>query len=98
LEKATVGIARRDTPADHRAKGNMYAPSDYTWQRPYDAASLCTDRTRILGLVDLAQAAITARITEIESTGDNSPTEMRAIADAYSGLRIVVKKACDIDL
>jgi len=96
LEKATVGIARRETPADYRAEEN--APSDYTWQGPYDAAILCTDQTRLMGLVDVAQAAITVRITEIESTGDDSPTEMRAIADAHSRLRILVKKACHIDL
>jgi hypothetical protein len=76
----------------------MYASSDYKWQRPYDAAIRCTDQTRVMGLADVAQAAIAARITEIESTGDDSPTEMRAIADAHSGLRILVKKACHIDL
>jgi hypothetical protein len=53
---------------------------------------------RVLGLVDVAQAAITARTAEIESGGDNSRTEMEAIADAHSGLRILVRKACDIDL
>jgi hypothetical protein len=98
LEKATVGVACRETPADHRADENIYAPSGYTWQRPYDAAILCTDQTRIMGLIDLAQAAITVRVTEIESTGDDSPTEMRAIGDAHSRLRILVKKACHIDL
>ena len=72
--------------------------SDYTWQRPYEAAIFCADQTRVLGLVDVAQAAIIARMTEIESGGDNSPTEMQAIANAHSGLRILVKKACDIDL
>jgi hypothetical protein len=76
----------------------MNQPSDYTWQRPYRAAILCTDQMRVLGLVDVAQGAITARTTEIESGGDNSPTEMQAIADAHSGLRILVTKACDIDL
>jgi hypothetical protein len=98
LEKATVGIARRETPADPRVEENMFGAADYTWQRPYYAAVLCTDQTRVMALVAVAQAAITARITEIESTGDNSPTETRAIANAHSGLRIVVKKACEIEL
>jgi hypothetical protein len=64
----------------------------YPWQRPYEAAILETDRTKLPTLIEAAQAAIAARLAEIQTTngGAGSPAEMQAIDDARSGLRILV--------
>jgi len=60
----------------------------YAWQRPYEAAILETDRTKLPTLIEAALAAINARRAEMNGTG--SPAELRAIEDARSGLRILV--------
>jgi hypothetical protein len=60
----------------------------YAWQRPYEAAILETDRTKLPTLIEAAQAAINARRAEMDGTG--SPAEMQAIEDACSGLRILM--------
>jgi hypothetical protein len=62
----------------------------YAWQRPYEAAILETDRTKLPMLIVAAQAAIDARITEIQAKHDATPEERRAIEDAINGLRILV--------
>ena len=47
-----------------------------------------TDRTKLPLLIEVAQAALNARRTEMDGTG--SPAEMLAIEDARSGLRILI--------
>jgi hypothetical protein len=64
----------------------------YAWQRPYEAAILETDRRKLPSLIEAAQAAITARVAEIQTMngGAGSAAEMQAIDDARSGLRILI--------
>lgn len=63
----------------------------YAWQRPYEAAILETDRTKLPTLIEAAQAAISARRAEMNGTG--SPAELRAIEDARVGLRILIAES-----
>jgi hypothetical protein len=60
----------------------------YAWQSPYQTAMLETDRTKLPLLIEVAQAALNARRTEMDGTG--SPAEMQAIEEARSGLRILI--------
>ncbi|MGA9355860.1 MAG: hypothetical protein WBV46_19395 [Terriglobales bacterium] len=72
----------------------------YEWQRPYEAAILETDRSRLPRLIAEAQAAIDARIEALysKSNGKTGPEDYRAaeekqaIADALSGIRILKKE------
>ena len=63
----------------------------YTWQRPYEAAILETDRTKLPMLIEVAQAAIEARRAKMNGTG--SPAELRALEEARSGLRILIAES-----
>jgi hypothetical protein len=63
----------------------------YGWQRPYEAAILETGRTKLPKLIEAAQAAIEARRAEMNGTG--TPSELRAIEEARSGLRILIAEA-----
>jgi hypothetical protein len=60
----------------------------YSWQRPYEAAILETDRRKLPRLIEAAQAAVNARRAEMDGTG--SPAEIQALEDARSGLRILM--------
>jgi hypothetical protein len=60
----------------------------YAWQRPFEAAILETDRTKLPALIEAAQAAIDARRAEMNGTG--TPAELHAIEEARSGLRILI--------
>ena len=62
----------------------------YSWQRHYEAAILETDRTKLPDLITTAQAAIDARIAEIQAMNDGTPAERQAITDARNGLRILI--------
>ncbi|MGA9556063.1 MAG: hypothetical protein WBR11_04360 [Terriglobales bacterium] len=66
------------------------ATPGYTWQRPYEAAILETDRRKLPTLIEAAQAAIDARLAEIQSTKKGTPAEVQAIHDAHYGLLILV--------
>jgi hypothetical protein len=63
----------------------------YPWQRPYEAAILETDRTKLPTLIEAAQAAINVRRAEMNGTG--TPAEIQAIEEARSGLRILIAEA-----
>jgi hypothetical protein len=63
---------------------------NYSWQRPYEVALLETDCTQLPSLITAAQAAINARIADIQSWSDATPAERQAIEDARSGLRILI--------
>jgi hypothetical protein len=62
----------------------------YAWQRRYEVAILETDRNRLPDLITAAQAAIDARIAEIQAMRDGTPEEHQAIEDAKAGLRILI--------
>jgi hypothetical protein len=67
----------------------------YAWQRPYEAAILETDRSKLPMLIEAVQAAIDARRAEMNGTG--SPAELHAIEEARSGLRILVAETKSLD-
>jgi hypothetical protein len=62
----------------------------YAWQTHYEVAILETDRTQLPDLITAAQAAIDARIAEIQGMNDGTPEEHQAIEDARNGLRILI--------
>jgi hypothetical protein len=62
----------------------------YSWQRPYELAILEIDRAKLPTLITAAQAAIDARIAEIQSMNNATADEWHAIEDARSGLRILI--------
>jgi hypothetical protein len=72
----------------------------YDWQRPYEAAILETDRSRLPILIAEAQAAIDARIEALHSHSNGKmdgeayriAEEKQASADALSGIRILKKE------
>jgi len=61
----------------------------YGWQRFYEAAILETNHRQLPHFVNSAQAAIDARMQQINSNIQNSEGERRAIEDALAGLRIL---------
>jgi hypothetical protein len=61
----------------------------YGWQRFYEAAILETNRMRLPTLLQSAQAAIDARIEQLQSDHNGNGDERRAIADALTGLRVL---------
>jgi hypothetical protein len=63
---------------------------NYSWQWCYEVAITETDRTHLPALVTAAQAAIDARIAEIQSMNDSTAEERQAITDARNGLRILI--------
>ena len=71
----------------------------YDWQLPYEAAILETDRSQLPKLIADARAAIDARVEALrshsngEADGANGiAEEEQAIADALSGMRILIKE------
>ena len=62
----------------------------YAWQPHYEAAILGTDRAKLPGLIEAAQAAISTRSAQMQAVKDGAPAEMQAIEDARSGLRILI--------
>jgi len=61
----------------------------YNWRQQYEAALVETDRALLPNLIQVAQAAIDARIAEIRSDRAASTDEQQAIADALSGLHVL---------
>ena len=47
--------------------------SGYAWQRPYEAAILETDRTKLPTLIEAAQTALNTRLDEIQSKKNGTP-------------------------
>jgi len=52
---------------------------EYEWQRPYVAAVLEADRSRLAHRVEQANSAIKARINELEQDHMGTPEERMAI-------------------
>jgi hypothetical protein len=68
---------------------HMAQAQSYGWQRFYEAAILETNRAELLKRVQAAQAAIEARITQLQSNHQDSSDERQAISDALAGLRLL---------
>lgn len=78
--------------------------STYDWQRPYEAAILETDRSRLPKLIAEAQAAIDARVEALRARSnghsdgkanggfDGFGEEQQAIADARAGIQILIRE------
>ena len=63
--------------------------SDYPWARPYEAAILETDRSRLAERIQIAEEAITSRKRELDGNRVGTEEERSAIRDALSGLRVL---------
>jgi oligoribonuclease NrnB/cAMP/cGMP phosphodiesterase (DHH superfamily) len=64
----------------------------YGWQRFYEAAILETNRSSLPRLIQTAQAAIDARIQQLQLDHHGSAEERQAIADALVGLGVLRKE------
>jgi hypothetical protein len=64
----------------------------YGWQRFYEAAILETNRSRLPALIQAAQAAIDARLQQLQSDHNGTADERLAISDALSGLSVLRKE------
>ncbi|MFZ0807114.1 MAG: hypothetical protein WAN03_13055 [Candidatus Sulfotelmatobacter sp.] len=64
----------------------------YGWQRFYEAAILETNRSRLPALIQAAQAAIDARLQQLQSDQNGAADEKLAIADALAGLNVLRKE------
>lgn len=62
---------------------------DYEWQRPYVAAVLETDRSKLSQRIAEAHAAIKARMSELSRDHMGTPEERKAINSALYGLKIL---------
>lgn len=69
---------------------------DYEWQKPYAAAVLETDRSKLAQRIDEACAAINARVVELEQDHLGKPEERLAIEFALSSLKVLVKDAASL--
>ena len=66
--------------------------ADYPWGRPYKAAILETDRSKLAKQIRLAEQAIMTRLQELNSDHGGTPEEQAAIRDALSGLNMLRKE------
>jgi hypothetical protein len=66
---------------------------EYEWSRPYVAAVLEADRSRLAHRVEEANSAIKARINELEQDHMGTPEERMAIEDALSCLDVLRREA-----
>jgi hypothetical protein len=62
---------------------------EFAWQRLYEAAILETDLSLLPERIAAAQAAVEARVAEINSARFCTPAEQQALDDAHSGLRLL---------
>jgi hypothetical protein len=65
---------------------------DYQWQRPYITAILETDRSKLHQHIEVADAAIKARVQELSQNPAATAEERLAIEDALSGLKVLRKE------
>lgn len=70
----------------------MTVARTYDWQRHYETAILEIDRSRLPRLIETADAAIHARIKELESDHAGTAEERQAIEDALNGLKVLRKE------
>jgi len=65
---------------------------DYEWQRPYVAAVLETDRSKLPPLIEKADAAIQTRIHELNQDHHGTRQERLAIEFALNCLKLLSKE------
>jgi len=65
---------------------------DYEWQRPYVAAVLETDRSKLSERIAEAHAAIRARVAELSQDHFGTPEERMAIEAAVRGLKTLSRE------
>ncbi|HTW59030.1 MAG TPA: hypothetical protein VMD99_12940 [Terriglobales bacterium] len=74
----------------------MTMTQTYGWQRFYEAAILETNRSSLPRLIQTAQAAIDARLEQLQSNHQadthGSTEERQALADAMVGLNVLRKE------
>ncbi|HXM67661.1 MAG TPA: hypothetical protein VN911_13080 [Candidatus Acidoferrum sp.] len=66
---------------------------DYEWQRPYVAAVLETDRSKLAQRIEEASGAINTRMLELNRDHPGTPEERMAIEFALSGLKMLSEDA-----
>jgi hypothetical protein len=94
------GSSAGDETETRLGKTALLMNRTYDWQQPYEAAILETDRSRLPKLIAEAQAAIDARMAAMRSLSDGKMNggadglfeEKQAIADAQSGIRILIRE------
>jgi hypothetical protein len=62
---------------------------DYEWQRPYAAAVLETDRSKLSQRIAEAHTAIHARVEELNQDPQGTPEEQMAIEFALNALNLL---------
>ena len=65
---------------------------DYEWQRPYVAAVLETDRSKLPPLIENAESAIQTRINELNEVHLGTREERLAIEFALNCLKLLSKE------
>jgi hypothetical protein len=65
---------------------------NYEWERLYTAATLETNRTKLIARIDAAQAAIESRVREMESDHGGSADERLEIDTAQTNLNVMRKR------
>jgi hypothetical protein len=71
----------------------MHMTRTFGWQRFYEEAVLETNRAELVRRIHAAQAAIDARISQLQSDHQDSNDERQAIEDAQAGLRVLREEA-----
>lgn len=67
----------------------------YGWQRFYEAAILETKITSLPVLIQAAEAAIHARLSQLGDNHQNSGEERQAIADALAGIEVLKREVVE---
>jgi hypothetical protein len=58
----------------------------YPWQRPYIAAVLETDRSKLAAMIVTAESSVRARITELDNDHGGTVKEQRALLRTLNAL------------
>ena len=71
----------------------MAMRASYDWERLYTAAILETDRSKLIGRIDAAQAAIANRLREMGADHGGTAEEQLEIETAHASLEVMRKRA-----
>ena len=63
--------------------------AEYPWQEPYEGAILETDNAKLQHRLPAAEAAVDARVQELQAGHRGTPEERQAIHDALTGLNVL---------
>ena len=61
----------------------------YVWEGLYETAILETDDKKLPDCLQAAKVAINSRLQELQADRGSAPEELRAIADALHGLKVL---------